>query len=568
MKRSVIKAVALCLCGTLAAGCAGVHALASGNEGPEPVRPVQLSAAAPVQAPQPSAKDETVYVLAKADGTVEKIIVSDWLKNAGGSASLADSAKLDGVENVKGNESFILSGGSRVWDAQGNDIYTQGTTDQVLPVDMAVSYTLDGKAVSPEELAGKSGRVTIRFDYANREYRMMDVGGRREKIYVPFAMLTGMALDNDIFRNVDVSTGKIYNDGDRTAVIGIAFPGLRENLDVDPEKLEIPDYVEITADVTGFELGTTFTVAVSDLFGQLDTDQLDGADDLNKSLDKLTDAMARLLDGSNQLYDGLCALLDKSTALADGVDKLAAGAEALKAGADTLETGAAQLQEGTEALSVGLETLNGNSEPLNAGAKQVFDTLLASASQQLTDAGVTLPAELTAENYGELLNGVIASLPEAASGPVVQLKASLDSYNQFYQGLQSYTAGVAQAAAGAGSLRTGAAQLSGGASQLSGGTAELCSGVMTLKNSTPALLEGVSQLRDGSRELADGLNEFNNEGIQKLADAVDGDLEGFMERLKATADVSRGYQSFSGIDPETEGQVKFIYRTAPVEIGE
>ena len=231
-------------------------------------------------------------------------------------------------------------------------------------------------------------------------------------------------------------------------------------------------------------------------------------------------------------------------------------------------TGAAQLQEGTEALSAGLETLDGNSAALNAGAKQIFDTLRASAGRQLTDAGVTLPAELTAENYGEILDGVIAALPEAASGPVVQLKASLDSCSQFYQGLQSYTAGVAQAAAGAGSLKAGASQLNGGASQLSGGAAELYSGITTLKNSTPALVDGVKQLRDGSRELADGLDEFNREGIQKLVDAVDGDLEGFVERLKAAADVSRGYQSFSGIDPETEGQVKFIYRTAPVELGE
>ena len=176
MKKSAVKAVSLCLCGTLVVGCVGIRALASGNEAAEPVKPVQLTSTT-VSAPQPSAKDETVYVLTKADGTVEKIIVSDWLKNADGSASLADSARLDGVENVKGSESFTLSGDTRVWDAQGKDIYTQGTTTQALPVDMAVSYTLDGRAVSPEELAGKSGRVTIRFDYVNHEYQMMDVDG-------------------------------------------------------------------------------------------------------------------------------------------------------------------------------------------------------------------------------------------------------------------------------------------------------------------------------------------------------------------------------------------------------
>lgn len=567
MKRSVVKAVSLCLCGILVAGCVGVHALASGNETAEPAKPVQISTAAPM-APQPSAKDETVYVLTKADGTVEKIIVSEWLKNADGSAFLADSAKLDGVENVKGNESFTLSGDTRIWDAQGNDIYTQGSTDQALPVDMTVSYTLDGKSVSPEELAGKSGRVTIRFDYTNHEYQMMDIGGKQEKIYVPFAMLTGMSLDNEIFRNVEVSTGKIYNDGDRTAVIGIAFPGLQENLDVDPEKLEIPDYVEITADVTDFELGITLTVAVSDLFGELDTDQLDNTDDLKESLDKLTDAMDQLMDGSEQLHDGLCTLLEKSGEMVNGIDKLAVGAESLHTGVDTLGTGAAQLQKGAEDLSAGLDILNGKSAALNAGADQVFDTLLASASQQLTTAGVALPAELTIENYSTILDSVIAALPEEASAPVIQLKASLDSYSQFHQGLQNYTAGVAQAAAGAESLKTSAAQLNNGATQLDGGAMELHSGIMTLKNSTPDLMDGVRRLRDGSKELADGLDEFNREGIQKLVDAVDDDLEGLVERLRATVDASKDYHSFSGGSGETSGQVKFIYRTASVGAAE
>ena len=567
MKKSVTKIVSLCLCGTLAAGCVGVHALASGSEAEESVKPVPLTNPT-VSAAQPSAKDETVYVLAKADGSVEKVIVSDWLKNAGGAPALSDDAKLEGVENVKGNESFTLSGDTRVWDAQGGDIYTQGTTDQDLPVDMTIRYTLDGKAVTPEELAGKSGRVTIRFDYVNNEYRMMDAGGKQEKIYVPFAMLTGMALDNEVFRNVEVSNGRVYNDGDRTAVIGMAFPGLQENLDVDPEKLEIPSYVEVTADVTGFELATTFTAAVSDIFGQLDTDRLDETKDLNESLGKLTDAMDQLMDGADRLHDGLNTLLEKSSELADGVDRLAVGAGTLKSGAEALETGADQLRQGAEALSGGLDTLTGNSDALNAGAKQVFDTLLASAAGQLTAAGVQLPAELTAENYGKILDGVIAALPEAASAPVVQLKASLDSYNQFYQGLQGYTAGVAQAAAGAGELKTGAAQLSGGAAQLSGGAAELAGGLGTLKSSVPALTDGVTQLRDGSGELAEGLEEFNRDGVQKLVDAVDGDLEGLVDRLKATAEVSRGYQSFSGVSGETEGQVKFIYRTAPIEAAE
>lgn len=565
MKKSAVKAVSLCLCGTLALGGAGARALASGGEAEAPAEPVRISNTT-VSAALPSARDETVYVLAGAGGSVEKVIVSDWLKNAGGAAALSDDAKLDGVENVKGNESFTLSGGTRVWDAQGNDIYTQGTTDQAPPVDMTVRYTLDGKAITPEDLAGKSGRVTIRFDYANQEYQMMDVGGRQEKIYVPFAMLTAMVLDNGVFRNVEVSNGRIYNDGSRTAVIGVAFPGLQENLDVDAEKLEIPDYVEVAADVTGFALDSTFTLASSGVFGELDTGKLEGAEDLSASLDQLTGAMAQLMDGANRLYDGLDALAEKSGALSDGIGQLAEGAGELASGADALASGADRLRQGADSLSAGLNALDGNSAALNEGAKQVFDLLLASADRQLAAAGAALPAQLTAENYAAILDGVIAALPEEAAAPAVQLKASLDSYSQFCQGLQSYTAGVAQAAEGAGTLTGGAEQLKSGADRLSEGAAQLGGGAGALEKAVPALTEGAAQLRDGAKELSDGLKEFDREGVQKLADAVDGGLEGLSERLRATGDAARGYSSFSGASGGTGGQVKFIYRTAPVEI--
>ena len=302
MKRSMVKITALCLCASLALGGLGVYALAAG-EAPAGAseEPRQLSAAAETA---DAVKDETVYILAESDGAVQKIIVSDWLKNPMGSASLRDPFPAENVENVKGGETYTAgSGEALVWDAQGNDIYCQGTSGKELPVDLRVSYQLDGQSVSPQELAGKSGRVTIRFDYTNRQYEEVDIDGKTEKIYVPFAVLTGMALDNDVFSNVEVSSGRIYSDGDRTAVIGLAFPGLEENLNVDPEKLEIPSYVEVTADVENFALTNTVTIASSGLFRELDMEKLDGTGDLEDSLDGLTDAMDQLMDGSSRLYD-------------------------------------------------------------------------------------------------------------------------------------------------------------------------------------------------------------------------------------------------------------------------
>ena len=357
-------------------------------------------------------KDETVYVLANADGTVEKIIVSDWIKNKLSNDKIEDVTELENAENIKSDAGFTLgSDNSRVWDAHGNDIYYQGTIEKELPVTISVTYKLDGKTVSPKELIGKSGKVTIRFDYQNKQYETLKINGKDEKIYVPFVMLTGMLLDNDTFTNVEVSNGKIINDGDRTAVIGFALPGMQENLALDKEKLDIPSYVEITADASNFSFGMTVTMATNSLFSKIDEEKIDSISDLTSSIDDLNNAMTQLLDGSSALYGGLSTLLDKSSELVKGIDELADGATKLKMGAYSLDEGAKKLSDGVADLSSGLNTLSANNDKLNGGAKNVFETLLSTARTQLVAAGLSVP-ELTINNYESVLNEVIASLDE------------------------------------------------------------------------------------------------------------------------------------------------------------
>lgn len=732
MKNRATKFISLALCAVVLFAAVGTSVFALTGEGKESEDENQettINASAEAE----TSKDETVYVLAGADGTVQKIIVSDWIKNAMAADSLEDKTELSDIENIKGDESFTLGGdNSCVWDAQGNDIYYQGNIEKELPVQMSVCYTLDGQAIAPEALAGQSGHVTIRFDYQNMQYEEVLLDGKTEKIYVPFTMLTGMLLDTEVFRNVTISNGKLINDGDRIAVVGIAFPGLQEDLAISKEKLDIPDYVEISADVENFEMGMTMTLATTELFGAIDSDKLD-LHELSDAMAELTDAMDQLMDGSSQLYDGLCTLLEKSGDLVSGINKLAEGAAQLKAGAESLDSGAAQLQAGAAQLSSGLNTLNANSSSLNGGARQVFSSLLSMANTQLSEAGLSVPA-LTIDNYASVLDGVIASLDDtavyqaaleqvtatvnanrgmieekvteavqaqveaevsaqvtaavqetvtqavheneaqfraaviqqalgmtveeykaaieaglvtqeqqdavnaaveaamqaeidarmqreeiqaqinavtqqtvgeqmqsdeiqalivsntelqvqqaiseamssdavqaqlsaAAEGAksVIALKSSLDSYNAFYLGLITYTSGVSSAATGANELKTGADALKAGTSELSAGAAELLQGIQTMKDSAPALVDGITQLRDGSMELSDGLKQFNEEGIQKLIEAVDGDLDGLSNRIRVTADVAKHYTSFSGISEDMDGDVKFIYKTDSIE---
>lgn len=231
-------------------------------------------------------KEETVYIIGDAEGNPKSVIVSDWLKNGSGADSLSDETGLSDIKNVGGDEVFhVNTDGTITWDAAGSDIYYQGTTDQELPVNVKISYTLDGQPVSASEIAGKSGHVKIRFDYENKAEKTVEINGKTETVKVPFAMVSGTILSQECFSNIKVTNGKLISEGTNAIVFGMAYPGLKESLNLsdmqdglDLSKIEIPDYVEIEADAKNFKLDTTMTVASANLLNELNMDEINTGD--------------------------------------------------------------------------------------------------------------------------------------------------------------------------------------------------------------------------------------------------------------------------------------------------
>lgn len=523
-------------------------------------------------------KDETVYIIAGADGAANKIIVSDHLKNTEGSTVLADITTLSDIENVKGYEDFSHDGDNIVWAADGKDIYYQGVSTAKVPVEMKVTYTLDGKEISPAELAGKSGKIKIRVDYKNNLTVPAEVNGVMEDVCVPFAVVTGTVLDNDKFRNIEVSSGKVLDDGDRTIIAALAFPSLQESLDIDNEKLDIPDHLEITADVTDFEFSGFYAAAENSIFADISLDGENTIDDLKNAAAEMDSAMIQLMEGSSQLYNGLSELNGKTgelingiSALSDGAAQLSSGAVALDEGTLGLCDGIAQLGAGSNQLSAGLAELDKNSAALNQGAAQIFASLLAQADNQLAAQGLELP-KLTIENYAAVLDGAAAQVEQAmgrdAAAKIIAVKAQLDEVKGFCDGLNNYTSGVSSAYAGAQNVYNGTIQLSqgadklkDGASALRSGTASLSDGIISLSNGSIQMAEGISALTEGAGALNEGLIQFNDEAIQKLVDAANGDLGELVERLNVVSDAAESFRSYSGISDVTKGSVKFIFRT-------
>ena len=332
--------------------------------------------------------DDTVYVIAGADGSAEKIIVSDWMKNGGKGKNVAQVGETDGYGMDTEN--------AYQWNTDGGEI----TGSDQLPVSVKLTYLLDGKEMTAEEIAGKSGRATIRFDYTNNQKQTVSIDGTDEDIYVPFTVVTGAILDDNVFSNVEISNGKIINDGTRSIVIGFALPGMQESLHLNQASIDIPENIEITADVKNFALTTTLTMVSNDLFNEASEKAEEkkaekGGADL--SLGALSSGINQLTDGSSALYDGTSQLLQKSGLLIEGIHQLAEGGQQVSGGVDTVRQT--------------LAFLCSNNADLQGGAAKVFDTLLATTQQQIQAAGMDCPA-LSRDNYAAVLGSIVSGLSE------------------------------------------------------------------------------------------------------------------------------------------------------------
>lgn len=444
-------------------------------------------------------KDESVYLISDANGNVNKTIVVDHLKNKDKKDTLEDASNLTDIENVKGKEKFTQSGDKLTWQAGGKDIYYQGTATEEPPVTQKVTYYLDGKEISPEDLAGKSGKVKIRFDYTNTTSYTETVNGEKQTVSVPFAAITGLVL-GDGFENIEVTNGKAEVSNSSSVVLGYALPGLKDSLGIKDGDLDgdvnIPEYMEMTADVENFSMpaAMTFVVNASDYVSTdgIDTSDLDDMiNDLKDASTQLQDGSKTLAEGTDTLADGLSTLQSKLGTFASGVGTLQSGLKtytdgvstlsgglntlgnstgALVSGADKLNSGAGQLASGSATLKDGLKTYTDGASQLNTGLNQLNDNTgsLATGVTSLNDGAKTLSDGINAANKGAA----------GVSAGAAQLKTSIDT-----------------AKTGADSLAAGAKQVDEGVGQLTQSLSDMSE---TIKTNINKSLEPLNELNVGT----------------------------------------------------------------------
>ena len=601
MKKSLrFASAALAL--TLAAGCA-MPAFAAGKSS--------------------FSKSETVYAVMNGDGSIKSTTVSEHLYSASGLANVTDKTTLTDIQNTESDAEFTQNGEELVWNTNDTDAYYKGNTDKALPIDVKVTYALDGQEAALEDIIGKSGHLTVTVNLKNNETGTVNVNGKDRTIVTPLITAVGVILGGDA-SNVTAEHGMIESAAKSSVAAFVTLPGVKDSLSglLPDEVNSIEDYLQDTvtveADVEDFTCPQVMVACATSTaaLGTSNVFDLSSINDLTDGINQLNDAMSQLMDGASQLVDG--------------TSQLAGGVLALLDGANTLNNGAAALDDGLGQLTNGLDTLSANNAALNAGAQQVADGVLASANKTLKEGGL-IDEDMTWSNYEAVIDNILTmndktlaagrkkmvrtiweqapsfkdsqldlALYLSATKTNHDLEAALKLMQNFDASMLTgalemvtnadakntakaelkYQVENSQDMADVRALKTSLSQIqffvssvnqytagvqtaADGAHSAKDGSAQLAAGTKTLYDGVNTLNTGAGQLNDGAGQLNDGLNQFNEEGISKLTGALDQDqLHGLKTVLDEMTGRLNDYTSFAGAPDDAESSVKFVYKTA------
>ena len=601
MKKSLrFASAALAL--TLAAGCA-MPAFAAGKSS--------------------FSKSETVYAVMNGDGSIKSTTVSEHLYSASGLANVTDKTTLTDIQNTESDAEFTQNGEELVWNTNDTDVYYKGNTDKALPIDVKVTYALDGQEAALEDIIGKSGHLTVTVNLKNNETGTVNVNGKDRTIVTPLITAVGVILGGDA-SNVTAEHGMIESAAKSSVAAFVTLPGVKDSLsgllpdEVDSIEDYLQDTVTVEADVTELTCPQVMVACATSTaaLGTSNVFDLSSINDLTDGINQLNDAMSQLMDGASQLVDG--------------TSQLANGVLALLDGANTLNNGAAALDDGLGQLTNGLDTLSANNAALNAGAQQVADGVLASANKTLKEGGL-IDEDMTWSNYEAVIDNILTmndktlaagrrkivrtvweqapsfkdsqldlALYLSATKTNHDLEAALKLMQNFDASMLTgalemvtnadakntakaelkYQVENSQDMADVRALKTSLSQIqffvssvnqytagvqtaADGAHSAKDGSAQLAAGTKTLYDGVNTLNTGAGQLNDGAGRLNDGLNQFNEEGISKLTGALDQDqLHGLKTVLDEMTDRLNDYTSFAGAPDDAESSVKFVYKTA------
>lgn len=511
-----------------------------------------------------SKKEEVIYIMTDADGEVKNVNAV----NIFGKGKVTDYGDYSSVKMLNTTDKIKQKGDKVTFSSDKEKVYYQGTmNDTEIPWNIGITYTLNGKKITPEKLAGKSGALKMHITINKNENCKSD-------FYDSSALMASMTLDTDDCENITADGATLANVGSSKQISYTVLPG--KGLDA-----------EITADVKDFEMDA---VAINAVKMNLNVD----IDD-----DELMDKVTQIMDAAKQLNDGAGTLSDGSDSLTVGGSSLSDGASSLDEGINALDSGIETLKHGVTDMQTALNTLDSQSSTLTRGSKEVLTALQtiqsqlanvsvdASQLEQLTSSSaaikqgianayngaVALQSNLSYAGYKSAMqaNGLnIDQLQSGNASAINTISSQISELNNSIAQLKSmpdyatnevYQQQVAQMQAQISSLTQTVTLLKGNSAAIGGteqylnsvsqGTGELVSGLSQLNTNYEAFDSAIGQLSNtlsglsgNVTALKDGIDQLTA-NYTKLDKGVNAYTEGVAAITKAYSKINSGTVSLT-----------------------
>lgn len=509
-------------------------------------------------------KKETVYTKLNQDGSIKSVLVNEQVINTKKLETLEDYSELEDILNVNNDNTFTKNKNKLIWNASGQDIFYQGTTNKSLPIELKITYKLNDEEKTLEEMLGKSGHVTISLKYKNKEKHMVAVNGKNEVLYTPFVIAVGTVLDNSVNSNITVTNGKVVSNGTKNIIAGLATPGLYESLKLN--ELKNMDTIKISYDTTKFELSSLYSVVTPkiiensdlELFDKMDTIYSE-VDSLQENMDKIENGAVKVANGSEELKNGLSSSMNNLQ----------------KENSETLT------QEQIEAIKK--QAVLGVNEKFTSTykssiAKEAWEKVKPSLSKE--DATITnyvtntvvgiMTSYLGEDNFK--LYGACLQKSTGACEAFQEKNYVLEDVQKFQNEVTKQvtntalkTAGyVAETVSKQVAVSTSEQAATQTASEVASSVSKQVANevkkasINTVASSLKTLYDGVEQLDKGIDELSTGISTFNKEGITKVSSMINSKVKPVASKMKALTKLSNGYNSFATSGSLKNSDTKFI----------
>lgn len=513
-------------------------------------------------------KEETVYGKLDSNGIIKNVFVNEHLINNDKLDTINDYTELKNILNLNGDETYDLKDSKIIWNANENDIFYQGNYEGTLPINLNITYKLDGKEMKASDMLGKSGKVEIIVKYTNNDKHNMFINGKYETIYTPFVITFGTSIDEKNNQNITINNGKVVSNGTKNFIVGLSTPGLYESLKV--SNLKGLDTIKISYDTTSFELGPIYSIVTPKLLSNEDLKIFDKIDNLTNKVNTLQKNMDLIENSSLKLYNGSTLIKNK-----------------LSYSIEELKNNKGNVLSDKELENIGLDASNNIKKNFTDEYKEKIgnDAWTIVSSKLTTSSDVTKEiTNIVSTSVNETVINYLKSVGEyedyikCNSGdensclviandktlPYVKeaaLNASSDSSKKASNYVSNYTAKsvtkiIAPIIAENSASRVASNVAKEVAKEVSNTVRD--ESVKSISNSLTELYNGINELDNGLKELSKGITKFNDEGINSISKLVNGDIKSLSSRVKALTKLSNDYKTIQNTK-KLDGNSKLIY---------